>query len=34
MIMARFEPENNLDMVLEGVQLSADEKTNFSNRKP
>lgn len=26
MIMARFEPENNLDMVLEGVQLSADDK--------
>jgi glycosyltransferase involved in cell wall biosynthesis len=25
MIMARFEPENNLDMVLEGVQLSTDK---------
>ena len=24
MIMARFEPENNIDMVLEGVRLSAD----------
>jgi glycosyltransferase involved in cell wall biosynthesis len=28
MIMARFEPENNLDMVLEGV-ASADEKTSI-----
>ncbi|MES2545375.1 MAG: DUF1972 domain-containing protein [Bacteroidota bacterium] len=27
MIMARFEPENNLDMVLEGVSLSDDKKT-------
>ncbi len=26
LIMARFEPENNLDMVLEGVMLSKDEK--------
>jgi glycosyltransferase involved in cell wall biosynthesis len=26
MIMARFEPENNLNMVLEGVMLSKDEK--------
>lgn len=25
MIMARFEPENNLDMVLEGVSLSTDD---------
>jgi len=25
MIMARFEPENNLDMVLEGVAMSSDE---------
>ncbi|HMK07177.1 MAG TPA: glycosyltransferase, partial [Flavobacterium sp.] len=25
MIMARFEPENNLDMVLEGVSLSEDK---------
>jgi glycosyltransferase involved in cell wall biosynthesis len=27
MIMARFEPENNLDMVLEGVQHSQDKTT-------
>lgn len=27
MIMARFEPENNLDMVLEGVSLSTDKTT-------
>lgn len=27
MIMARFEPENNLDMVLEGVALADDKKT-------
>ncbi|NUY80142.1 DUF1972 domain-containing protein [Flavobacterium sp. MAH-1] len=27
MIMARFEPENNLDMVLEGVAQSTDKKT-------
>ena len=27
MIMARFEPENNLDMVLEGVSLSNDKTT-------
>jgi glycosyltransferase involved in cell wall biosynthesis len=27
MIMARFEPENNLDMVLEGVALNSDDKT-------
>jgi len=27
MIMARFEPENNLDMVLEGVARSEDKKT-------
>jgi len=27
MIMARFEPENNLDMVLEGVAISTDETT-------
>ncbi len=26
MIMARFEPENNLEMVLQGVMLSKDEK--------
>ena len=27
MIMARFEPENNLDMVLEGVALNSEDKT-------
>jgi glycosyltransferase involved in cell wall biosynthesis len=27
MIMARFEPENNLDMVLEGVALNFEDKT-------
>lgn len=27
MIMARFEPENNLDMVLEGVALNQEDKT-------
>ena len=27
MIMARFEPENNLDMVLEGVALNSNDKT-------
>lgn len=27
MIMARFEPENNLDMVLEGVSLSEEQST-------
>ncbi len=27
MIMARFEPENNLDMVLEGVALNSQDKT-------
>ncbi len=27
MIMARFEPENNLDMVLEGVSLNKEEET-------
>ena len=27
MIMARFEPENNLDMVLEGVALNKEDKT-------
>lgn len=27
MIMARFEPENNLDMVLEGVALNKNDKT-------
>lgn len=27
MIMARFEPENNLDMVLEGVALNLEDKT-------
>ena len=27
MIMARFEPENNLDMVLEGVALNTEDKT-------
>ena len=27
MIMARFEPENNLDMVLEGVALNKDDNT-------
>ncbi|HPJ09187.1 MAG TPA: DUF1972 domain-containing protein [Flavobacterium sp.] len=29
MIMARFEPENNLDMVLEGVSLNEDDKTTI-----
>jgi len=27
MVMARFEPENNLDMVLEGVALNKEDKT-------
>ena len=27
MIMARFEPENNLDMVLEGVAINSEDKT-------
>lgn len=27
MIMARFEPENNLDMVLDGVALNSEDKT-------
>lgn len=29
MIMARFEPENNLDMVLEGVALNIENKTTI-----
>ena len=29
MIMARFEPENNLDMVLEGVALNFEDKTTI-----
>jgi hypothetical protein len=29
MIMARFEPENNLEMVLEGVALNFEDKTTI-----
>ena len=29
MVMARFEPENNLDMVLEGVTLNKEDKTSI-----